>query len=232
MLKVTVYQIQGEKMEALYGDPRGAFEGFESRKKFYPHMFDKNGDLKMDAYVDVFDMNIDGYVFFYDVRKAVTTAGKLEALFRMFNNERECETLRNSFGFTGYSMSVGTVVRIEQSGEETFHYCDNVGWLDITPVNVPLGFKVGDGATLFVGSDCYPYHISRISPSGKTVWVKRADYTRTDSNGFSESQEYEITPREDASEEKITYSKKYGKWMSHGRVYSLKFARAYQDPSF
>jgi hypothetical protein len=235
MLKVTVYQMNSEKMQELYGDPRGAFDNLENRRKWYPQMFDKNGNLKMDAYDVVFDWNIEGYVFFHDVNRANTNLEKLAKLFHLFNDPRERESLEKHFVFTGYSMSVGNVVKLENPRslqKVSFYYCDSFGWEKFEPVNVPLGFKVGDGATMYIGTDRYPAHISRISESGKTVWIRRADYRRTDKNGYGGSQEYEITPDPDAGEYQVKYSKKYGYWVSNGTQVSLKGASAYQDPHF
>lgn len=31
--------------------------------------------------------------------------------------------------------------------------------------------NVGDGATIGIGSDCYPYTVHKISPDGKKVWA-------------------------------------------------------------
>lgn len=39
--------------------------------------------------------------------------------------------------------------------------------------------EVGMGATLHYPQDAYPYVISRVSPSGKTIWVKRLDTVST-----------------------------------------------------
>ena len=50
--------------------------------------------------------------------------------------------------------------------------------------------EVGMGATITMYSDRAPGTIVKVSPSGKTVWVQHDDYTRIDSRGMSESQEY------------------------------------------
>lgn len=50
--------------------------------------------------------------------------------------------------------------------------------------------KVGDGATICFFSDCRAATVIKVSPSGKTVWVQKDNYFRTDSNGMSEDQEY------------------------------------------
>jgi len=95
---------------------------------------------------------------------------------------------------------------------------------------------VGMGATLYVGSDRYPYFISKVI-SPKEIEVKRANFRRTDKNGFSESQTYEITPNEAASPETFT-QRKNGRWIAKGTglrsgsTLLIGRADAYQDPSF
>jgi hypothetical protein len=57
--------------------------------------------------------------------------------------------------------------------------------------------SVGDGATMFLYSDRHAYTVRTVtvSPSGKTITIRasRDKARRTDSNGFSESQDYEFT---------------------------------------
>lgn len=92
--------------------------------------------------------------------------------------------------------------------------------------------KVGDGATLQIGSDSYPCTIIRISPSGKTLSLQRDSYRRTDSNGQSESQEYEFGRNPNGEIFQARFSSKRERWESKGRPVSLNGRRAYFDPSF
>lgn len=91
--------------------------------------------------------------------------------------------------------------------------------------------EVGMGVTWGAGSDRYPGTISRVSASGKTFWYKRDDFRRTDSNGLSEDQEYEITPNPDYSECRVSWTKRGWKEVGGGGV-GVGFRRAYQDPHF
>ena len=95
--------------------------------------------------------------------------------------------------------------------------------------------EVGMGVTYSIGSDRYPYFISRVV-NHRSVEIQAANYRRTDNNGFSESQTYEITPNPDAAVITITL-RKDGCWYQKGQAmnsgrYWLGNARAYQDPSF
>lgn len=60
--------------------------------------------------------------------------------------------------------------------------------------------EVGTGATLLSYSDRYPATvIATFDEKGKSfIHVQQDDYKRIDSNGMSESQEYEYTPNPDA----------------------------------
>lgn len=66
---------------------------------------------------------------------------------------------------------------------------------------------IGTGATRYAGSDAYPYTIVAVSPSGKKVTVTRDKARRTDSNGLSESQEWEITTDPDATPQEFSQRK-------------------------
>lgn len=94
---------------------------------------------------------------------------------------------------------------------------------------------VGQGATYAIGSDRYPYTVTRIiSPT--RVAVQQDHYRRTDKNGFSELQEYEYTPNPSAQETIVTL-RRNGTWHKVGDsqksgAFSFNGRRAYQDPSF
>ena len=97
--------------------------------------------------------------------------------------------------------------------------------------------KVGMGATLAIGSDCYPFTICTVGKYGtKYIEVQRDNYKRTDKNGLSEMQTYEYTP--DPIAEKYRYTlRKNGRYvrkglpMKYGGIY-IGSRRAYFDPSF
>lgn len=57
---------------------------------------------------------------------------------------------------------------------------------------------VGMGATILHWTDRKAATVVKVSPSGKTVWVKADTATRVDRNGMSESQVYRYAPNPDA----------------------------------
>lgn len=101
-------------------------------------------------------------------------------------------------------------------------------------VNEEIEITVGMPCTFNVGSDLYPAFVSRISDSGKTVWIKRANYIADKENGhdYFSNQVYIITPNDDVSEERAT-KRKNGRW--HLNEYSrvgFGHAKHYEDPHF
>jgi len=99
---------------------------------------------------------------------------------------------------------------------------------------VKESLKPGLPATINIGSDSYPAFVTELSKSGKTVYVRRANYRRIDNNGFSENQEYEITPS-DTGPVYPVYLNKNGVWKVKGMSAStvvFGIAQAYQDPHF
>lgn len=67
--------------------------------------------------------------------------------------------------------------------------------------------KVGDGITFHAGSDCYPWTIIAVSPSGKKITVQRDKAVRTDDNGYGGEQEYSITPDPTGATNELSYRK-------------------------
>ncbi len=94
----------------------------------------------------------------------------------------------------------------------------------------------GTGATMSVGSDRYPFTVVKIL-SPKRVVLQADDYKRTDSNGFSESQQYDFR-RDDTGAQTIVSLRKDGSWrrvgesLHGGSRYHLGHRTAYSDPSF
>lgn len=93
---------------------------------------------------------------------------------------------------------------------------------------------VGMPCTFGVGSDSYPAFVTRISDTGKSVWIKRANYEPDKENGYDyfSNQVHIITPNDGAMEERVTKNK-WNQWRLVG-AYGVYFgtARAYQDPHF
>lgn len=91
---------------------------------------------------------------------------------------------------------------------------------------------VGMGATQFVGSDRYPYTVIEVTDRDHVV-VQRDQYKRTDSNGLSESQEYEYTSDPQGQTHSIVYKDHYWRERKHrDNVFQVGSRRAYRDPSY
>ena len=78
----------------------------------------------------------------------------------------------------------------------------------------------GTPATIEIGSDSYPATISRVSESGRVLWVRR-DRTH---RGL-----YVLQP--DAPEERYTLCSS-GRWQRGTRRLSIGARESYRDPSF
>jgi hypothetical protein len=91
---------------------------------------------------------------------------------------------------------------------------------------------VGEGVTQIVGSDRYPFTVTRVHETGLRCWIKADEFKRTDKNGISESQSYEFTPNPDAVEIELRWNGV--RWASRPasrRAYRLGVREAYVDPS-
>lgn len=94
--------------------------------------------------------------------------------------------------------------------------------------------EIGVGATLCVGSDRYPYFVSGVTPSGKTVYAIQAEFKGAPGHNYYGDQKWEITPRPDGKPEAFTL-RKNGRYVRKGDQSStlhIGKAIAYQDPSF
>jgi YHS domain-containing protein len=93
---------------------------------------------------------------------------------------------------------------------------------------------VGMPCTYGVGTDAYPAFVSRISESGKTVWIKEADWKADVEGGhdYFGNQKYIITPNDNSPEQRVS-KRKYDRWMrsNYSEVY-FGHARKYEDPHF
>jgi hypothetical protein len=98
------------------------------------------------------------------------------------------------------------------------------------------GPVVGMGATECVGSDSNPYTVIAVNASGKTITLQADKYTRTDSNGLSECQEYTYE-RDPQGNIEVATLRKNGRYVAKGSsqrglYYHLGSRRRYRDPSF
>lgn len=95
-------------------------------------------------------------------------------------------------------------------------------------------FTPGDGASYHIGGDAYPYTISRVSPSGKTVWARRDGFRANSNNTFADSRKkgvFILNP--EASEEKFTLRQDGSYRPAGSSCGRLSPGRRYwQDPHF
>lgn len=102
---------------------------------------------------------------------------------------------------------------------------------EITTVLIPIP-KIGDGATIQVGSDRYPATVIAVSPTASVITIQMDSYKRTDSNGMSEQQTYEYERNEQGGIRKCHWQPKRGMWVQGIAPVGFGFRNAYQDPSF
>lgn len=98
----------------------------------------------------------------------------------------------------------------------------------------PIVPVLGMGATILGWTDRYPATVIAISKSGRVITVQDDIYTRIDSNGMSECQDYTYTANPNGCTK--TYSlRKNGRWVQKGTkdcYLSLGNRRRYYDYSF
>jgi hypothetical protein len=127
----------------------------------------------------------------------------------------------------------------------------------IEDTGFPVDYKVevGSGATECCWSDRYPYTVCSVEENWNNkgyeiIGIQADNYKRIDSNGFSESQEYEYTPNTDASVrylkssvvttengdfkiyETVDWSEKARRWVKGDGNFGLGRRSRYCDPSF
>lgn len=95
----------------------------------------------------------------------------------------------------------------------------------------------GMGATVGIGSDCYPYTIVNVSPDYKTIEIQADEATPADGFEYYGNQVYNFTPNTNAPIEVWTL-RNHGKYVrkgnKKGRGFHLTIGsrRKYSDPSF
>ena len=91
------------------------------------------------------------------------------------------------------------------------------------------------GATLYVGSDCYPYTV--LSQSDSKITAQRDSFKAAPGSDYFNNQIWDIIPNPHAPIETYTL-RKNGRWvkvgdnMHHGSCLSVGRKVAYRDPSF
>ncbi len=93
--------------------------------------------------------------------------------------------------------------------------------------------RVGSGATIVCGSDRYPATVIEASRTGHKIVLQYDDARRTDSNGQSEDQTWEITPNPNARTTVAT-RRRNGAYRIKGETTRVLLGTRdmYQDPSF
>jgi predicted Abi (CAAX) family protease len=91
-----------------------------------------------------------------------------------------------------------------------------------------------NGATLGVGSDCYPYTI--LTRSDRKITAQRDNFRAGEGHEYFGNQVWDITPNPDATIETFTL-RKNGRWIrvgdsKNGCALYPGHKRAYRDPSF
>lgn len=98
--------------------------------------------------------------------------------------------------------------------------------------DVMIPTQIGEGVTVSIGSDAYPYTIIDISPSGKTIYLQEDRVERIDSNGISEVQEYKYFRNSEGKEIKASMRKNGGWKTTDNCKVSIGVRRRYYDFSF
>ena len=91
--------------------------------------------------------------------------------------------------------------------------------------------KADDAATLYLGSDRYPYTVIARSKTGHKITLREDKATRIDSNGQSESQTYEYHP-DPAGQVVVAYRDIRGQYHVKHSLVGLGSRVKYLDPSF
>jgi hypothetical protein len=92
---------------------------------------------------------------------------------------------------------------------------------------------IGMGCTIHQFTDKTPATIIEVSPNGKKISLQEDAFTRTDTRGFSELQDYSYAPNKDGVIYVATL-RKNGKWQILGtkNIVSLGERKRYYDYSF
>lgn len=91
--------------------------------------------------------------------------------------------------------------------------------------------KIGDGATISVGSDSYPATVIRVTPKSITVQEDSAVCVSGNSHN-SEMQDWQITRNPNGPITVARWSEKRQRYQSHGTPVYVGHRRRYNDPCF
>lgn len=96
---------------------------------------------------------------------------------------------------------------------------------------------LGMGATIGIGSDCYPATVIEVSANGKTIKVQRDNYTPSAGYDYFGNQVHTFSMNPDGITEVWTL-RNHGRYVrkgdkkGNGFYISFGARRAYSDPSF
>jgi hypothetical protein len=91
--------------------------------------------------------------------------------------------------------------------------------------------KIGDGATISVGSDSYPATVIKVTPKSITVQEDYATCISGNSHN-SEDQRWQITRDLSGRITTARWSEKRQRYQSHGTPVYVGHRRRYNDPCF
>ena len=99
--------------------------------------------------------------------------------------------------------------------------------------NIIIDPVVGMPATIYLGSDCYPYTIIDVSFSKQTIKLQADTYKLISGSCASENQEYEYTQDNDGIIKSARKRKNGNFYLPHSNTrVILGYRRSYHDPSF
>lgn len=90
----------------------------------------------------------------------------------------------------------------------------------------------GMGATKMMWSDRKAYHVTRVSPTGRTVWIRRAEVTpHRDDHGVLR---FDVSPGRESRPEEAVRQDRHGRWKVLGSGIRVMFGYAdeYFDEGF
>ena len=91
--------------------------------------------------------------------------------------------------------------------------------------------KIGDGATIGIGSDCYPATVVAVTP--KTITVQEDSASCVSGNAHnSECQDWKIQRNFNGVVWTAHWSEKFHRYQSHGTPIYVGHRRRYNDPCF
>lgn len=151
----------------------------------------------------------------------------METLRKIFSSSKTAYTTKFTLTNIEYKILSEVLIAFSPEGSDL---ADNV-----TKKYEAFLPEVGLPCTMGVGSDRYPFQIVRVSPSGKTFWMKPVAYKLKP--GFTtygtENQEYNFGDVKNEVVETRVSLRKSGRWANTSNCpVGLGHYDAYSDPSF